>query len=367
MLESVAKPLSPFALSLDITDWVAKHAQTIDAGETEVREGLLRLAARNVGHLGAPLNSAGDLLKQAGVIEALARQSFSTAFALWGHRMCIEFLTLAGGVFAESVLPELRSGKKPGASAMAPGYKALAGAGNMNLRVTRGAQGQLLLSGRIAWASNLYPDAIAIAPAYGPDAALDASGPEDGVIVAIPLDSPGVTIGPKLELLAMRGTASTYVELDEVLVSRDQILTTDFVPFLQRSRPTLSILQASFCLGLATTCYEYAVQNATGVNAVFRSQIEERGQKLADTKQQLAELAQQVGTTTPPHPVDVLTMRLHAGQVGVELAALELRTSGGKGFITSSDTNRRYRESTFIPLQSPSEAQLRWEIEQLRK
>lgn len=183
--------------------------------------------------------------------------------------------------------------------------------------------------------------------------------------MALPLDSPGVTIGPKLGLLAMHGTASTYVELHDVPIRPGQILTTDFVPFLQRTRPTLSILQASFCLGLATTCYEHAIANATGVNSVFLSEIEEQGRRLADAKEQLIEVAQQVGTANPPQPVDVLTMRLNAGLLATELATLEFKTSGGKGFVTTSDTNRRYRESTFIPLQSPSEAQLRWEIEQL--
>ena len=354
-------------IPLELSTWVAENAQAIDAGETEVREALTRIAAADLTDLGAPLNQNGQLQNQASVIELLARGSFSAAFALWGHRMVIEFLTLAGGDFAATVLPSLRAGITPGASAVAPGYKALAGAGNLGLRISRDDHGQLRLSGRIAWASNLYSDALVVVPAYGPDAPADATGHDGGIIVAVPLDNSGVTIGPAIELLAMRGTASTYVELDHVPISQDQILSTEFVPFLQRTRPTLSILQASFCLGLASTSYEQAVANATGVNTAFRDEIEQQGHKLAETKQQLFEIAQRVGTTTPPRPVDVLTMRLHAGQVAVELAALELKSSGGQGFITSSEANRRYRESTFIPLQSPSEAQLRWEIEQLSK
>ena len=365
MFEAVPQQLSRLKLSEDFAELIASQAHAIDAGEIEVRDILPRLAELGVVDLGAPLNRDGELISQAGVIEQLAGSSFSTGFALWGHRMCIEFLTLSRSSFAESVLPELRAGTMPGASAMAPGYKTLASDGNLSLCVRRDAQGQLRLLGRIAWASNLYPHALAIAPAYGPDAPEDATGPAGGVIIAFPLSSPGVTIGPILDLLAMRGTASTHVDLDNVPISEDQILSSDFVQFLQRTRPTLSILQASFCLGLATTCHEHAVRNATGVNFAFMSEIEKQGRKLAETKQRLIEVAQRIGTTPPPQPKEILKMRLDAGQLGVDLAALELKTSGGKGFITNSEANRRYRESSFIPLQAPSEVQLRWEIERL--
>lgn len=348
----------------DVLRWVRDNARAVDSGMVEVREALPRFAAAGLFELGVPFNKEGGLIQQAAAIELLAQHSFSTAFALWGHRMCLEFLELAGGRFSHSVLPELHAGTTPGVSAMAPGYKALSGIGDLGLQLARDEEGCLRLSGRIPWASNLHSDAIAVAPAYGLEAGSDPSGAQGGVIVAFALKSAGVSIGPALDLLAMRGTASTRVTLENVKIDEAQILTEDFEAFLQQTRPTLSILQASFCLGLATASYQQAIQNASGINAVFAEEIQEQRQRLFETKCQLAELAVKVGTSTPPTPLDVLSMRLNAGQVAVRLASLELKTSGGKGFVTTSDTNRRYRESTFIALQSPSEAQLRWEINQ---
>lgn len=101
-----------------------------------------QLADHRLLDLGAPANHHGELLQQADVVERLACISFSTGFALWGHRMCIEFLALAEGNFAESTLPLLRSGSMPAASAMAPGYKALAGTGDLSLRVSRDLHGR---------------------------------------------------------------------------------------------------------------------------------------------------------------------------------------------------------------------------------
>ena len=41
---------------------------------------------------------------------------------------------------------------------------------------------------------------------------------------------------------------------------------------------------------------------------------------------------------------------------------LTVRTAGGKGYASGTAASRRYREAAFIPVQSPSEAQLRWEL-----
>lgn len=361
---TVDRPLTNIDIPDNLLEWVTKNAADFDAGELETRQALPHFAEAELIDLGAPFNNNGDLLAQAATLELLAQRSFSAAFALWGHRMSLEFLQLSDNEFANTVLPELRSGQTPGASAMAPGYKSIVTNGDLSLRITRDNHGELRLSGKIGWASNLYRNAIAVAPAYGPDTSASAVGPQGGVIVAFRLHSQGVHIGPSLDLLAMRGTASTHVTLDRVKIHEHQILSDDFEPFLQRSRPTLSILQASLCLGLATASFQQSVQNASGFNTVFMDDVHERGQKLLRTKQRLADLAARVGTATPPSPQEILTTRLSAGQLATQLTSLELKSSGGSGFITTSDTNRRYREATFIPLQAPSEAQLLWELAQ---
>jgi hypothetical protein len=46
---------------------------------------------------------------------------------------------------------------------------------------------------------------------------------------------------------------------------------------------------------------------------------------------------------------------------------LELRTAGGQGYASRAAVSRRYREAAFIPVQSPSEAQLRWELADLHE
>lgn len=344
-----------------LTD-TATHAHSMDTGARTTRAVLSHLAASGLSDLGVAGNDRGSLLHQAAVIERLAEESLSTAFSLWCHRMCVEYLSLTGGRFADEVLPTLRAGEIIGSSAMAPGFKHATGLGDLGLHIHRDTTGQLRLSGRLGWASNLFSDAIVFAAAYGPSQHATTHQAQHPVIVGFPVSSEGVTVGPDLELLALRGTASTSLTLDNVPLQDFQILTQDFGSFVQRARPILSLLQASFCIGLTTASYRQLRTNLSGVNHVFQEDVSQLAGRLVTVKQRFVELAHEIGTPDSPAPRDLLAMRLEAGVLARQMTRLETMTAGSTGFVTTSDVNRRYREATFIPLQAPSEAQLRWEL-----
>ena len=236
--------------AIDIPTTLLEHitacAPHVDAGAISPRDALPDLAAAGLVDLGAPQNHGGALVDQLDVLHTLAGRCFATAFTLWAHRMVIEFLTVTGGAYAQRILPSLRNGSVPGVSAMAPGFKNIVGAGDLSLTVSRDTNGELRLSGRLAWASNLYPDAQVISAAYGPD------GTHQRVIVAFALNSPGISVGQELNLLALRATGSTSITLDDVFIHEDQILTDDYGSFMQRCRPIASLLQSALCLGLAS-------------------------------------------------------------------------------------------------------------------
>jgi alkylation response protein AidB-like acyl-CoA dehydrogenase len=84
--------------------------------------------------------------------------------------------------------------------------------------------------------------------------------------------------------------------------------------------------------------------------------------ELAAVESQVAAAAATVGGPTTPAKRDLLTLRLAAAETVSAAAALEIRTAGGKGYARRTDASRRFREAAFIPVQSPSEAQLRWEL-----
>lgn len=349
-------PLTHTEVPRDLLEAVAERASAIDAGEALAREFLPELGRHGLNDLGAPGNSGGDLLPQAAVIEQLAERSLSTGFALWGHRMAVEYFAAAGTPYAHSVLTGLREGTVPGVSGMASAFKTFAGAGTLDLTAVREGQ-ELILNGRLPWASNLYPDAVVATSAWE-----TAQGEKTPIVVSFPVDAQGVEIGRDLDLLALQGTSSTSVKLTDVRIPAEQVLSEDFYGFLARCRPTFAVLQSAFCLGLATASFRAARSNLPGLNEVFFEEFRTLQDELAEVKALLRDYALRVNTEHAPQRSEVLSLRLQAGQLAVALATLEIKTSGGKGYVVTSDANRRFREATFLPVQSPSEAQLRWEL-----
>ena len=86
-------------------------------------------------------------------------------------------------------------------------------------------------------------------------------------------------------------------------------------------------------------------------------------EQLAAAQAMLAAAAAAVGGSPPPSKKELLTLRLTAAEISSDSAGLEIRTAGGKGYASRTPVSRRYREAAFIPVQSPSEAQLRWELD----
>ena len=59
---------------------------------------------------------------------------------------------------------------------------------------------------------------------------------------------------------------------------------------------------------------------------------------------------------------DLIRLRLQTATTATEATRLEITLTGGAGYALDSAANRRFRESAFLPIQSPSEGQLRWEL-----
>ncbi|HEY0228040.1 MAG TPA: acyl-CoA dehydrogenase family protein [Mycobacterium sp.] len=334
---------------------IRAHADALDRDEDTSRRSFAALGAAGLLGLGAPGNIDGQLPRMVDVIGRISAECMSTGFSLWAHRMAIEYLLTAATPFSTAAAERLLAGTTPGVTGMASAFKEAAGCGSLDLTATP-VDGGYRLSGSIRWASNLYDDSLMIT----------AARTEDGekLIVALPLNTSGVVLGAHFALLAMGSTASSYLKLEDAFIASEQVLSTDFLPFLNKVRPTFLVLQSAMCLGLTTTTLAQSRLGLTGVNAVFTDEVEEVAARLAAAQQALASAAAAVGGPHPPSKKDLLTLRLASAEISSASAALEIRTAGGKGYASRTPASRRYREAAFIPVQSPSEAQLRWELNQ---
>lgn len=347
--------LNPPAGQLDVgllAD-IRAHAGALDRGDHHSRRSFTALGAAGLLGVGAPANADGRLPEMAEVVRLISGECMSTGFSLWAHRMAVEYLLTAATPFSAGAAEPLLAGTTLGVTAMASAFKEAAGCGSVDLTATP-VDGGYRVSGPIRWASNLYPDSTMVT-AVRTDAG-------ERLIVALPLNTPGVAVGDHFELLAMGSTASSNLNLTDAYVPSAQVLSGDFGGFLQAVRPTFLILQAAMCLGLTRTAVEQAKDGLGGVNAVFSAQVDHVAEKLATAEARLADLAAAVGGDSSPTKRELLSLRLAAAELSSASADLEIRTAGGKGYASRTSASRRYREAAFIPVQSPSEGQLRWEL-----
>ncbi|BBY20203.1 acyl-CoA dehydrogenase family protein [Mycobacterium stomatepiae] len=332
---------------------IRAHASALDRGEETSRRSFTSLAAAGLLGLGAPGNTDGLLPQMADIIGLISGECMSTGFSVWAHRMAVEYLLRAATPFSLATARPLLAGTTLGVTGMASAFKEAAGCGSLDLTAET-VDGDYRLSGSIRWASNLYPDSTMVT------AARTEAG--ERLIVALPLDTPGVVLGDHFDLLALGSTASSYLKLENAGVGSEQVLSTDFEAFLQAVRPTFLVLQSAMCLGLTRTTVEQSKLGLTGVNSVFTADVDAIADKLAAAEARLATLASAVGGANSPTKKELLSLRLEAAELSSASADLEIRTAGGKGYASRTAASRRYREAAFIPVQSPSEAQLRWEL-----
>jgi alkylation response protein AidB-like acyl-CoA dehydrogenase len=332
---------------------IRAHAGALDRDEDTSRRSFVALGAAGLLGLGAPGNADGRLPDMAEVIRLISGECMSTGFSVWANWMAVEYLLTAATPFGLAAAQPLLAGTTLGVTGMASAFKDAAGCGSLDLAAVS-VDGGYRLNGSLRWASNLYDDSTMVT------AARTEAG--DKLIVALPLNTPGVVLGDHFELLAMGSTASSYLKLEDAFIASEQVLSTDFNGFLNAVRPTFLVLQSAMCIGLTKTTLEQSKVGLTGVNSVFEAEVEEVAGKLARAQTTLASAAGAVGGGRPPSKKELLSLRLTAAEIASASAALEIRTAGGKGYASRTPASRRYREAAFIPVQSPSEAQLRWEL-----
>ncbi|MGJ6123534.1 acyl-CoA dehydrogenase family protein [Mycolicibacterium sp. Y3] len=323
-----------------VTQTVASRAADLDEQRTDVRGDLAELG--RAGLLGL------DLADTVHVIEEVSAHSLAVGFSTWAHHMTIRYLRAANGDFGEQIT-DLAAARRVGVTAMAAGLKQVAGLGPVPVTAeTEGAD--LIVSGPIRWASNVFPGALIVLPVRVGERTL---------VAAVDADADGVVADPAPALTALGATASTSINLDRVRVSADRVLTTDLEAFVGAIRPGFLLLQTAFCAGVARAALSAAAQRHTGPLAGF-------GAELADAQVRAAEVWARLHrwSAAPDTAMvaELIRLRLDAATLAVDVTRLELSLTGGAAYTLGSAANRRFREAAFLPVQSPSEGQLRWEL-----
>ena len=337
--------LAPLDIPEDIRTTLQENASAVDKGEKPARYGLELLAQHG-------LLNTDDLVATVRLVRGLAREDLSVAFSTWADLMVLTYLKAADSQHPQ-LIEAIENGTRPGVTGMASVFKYAAGAGDLDLQA-QAVNGGYKVSGKLKWASNLADDSIIVSGAHS-----DQGGQ---ILCVVDGNAEGLTLGTPFGLLGLNATASAWVEFDEVFVAEENILTTSFPDYLPRVRPTFLLLQTSECLGVAESAIAAASGKTVGINEVFADDVAQTYDKITELISIQESIAEKAASGEQVAFTDLLRLRLNAAEAAVQAANLEIRVAGGAGYAQSSPASRRYREATFIPVQSPSEGQLKWQL-----
>lgn len=181
-------------------------------------------------------------------------------------------------------------------------------------------------------------------------------------------NAPGVALRDCPSFSAMEGTNTWAVRLTDYFVGANDLIADPVRPFIGRIRAAFILLQTGMGLGLAQGAIDsmWKVERQLGhVNEFLEDRPDALQEELDALTARIMGLAQTPFGTGREFLVDVLDARAHASELALRAAQSALLHQGARGYLMTSDVQRRVRESHFVAIVTPALKHLRKEIARL--
>jgi alkylation response protein AidB-like acyl-CoA dehydrogenase len=346
-------------LDQSLIRWLDERADALDAETGQADALVLRLALGNLFRVGVPAADGGNgdgLGAAVGIVAELAERSMSAAFVFWAQRAFIEcVLASPNSGLVQRLMPALLQGRLAGAPGLSNGMKFMGGLDRLQTEFTRAPHG-FRLNGRVPWATNLHRQGFVVALAAG-----DARGGNPAVF-ALPHHPNGLRREPDLDLVGLRSTNTAALRLDGVLLDDAWLLHPDAKVFLPAIRPAFVGLQCGLGLGLARASLRSARRALEGASSVLGGELAGLEAAVHDYWQQLSGGID--SGRLRERPLELLELRIRMVELAIEAVQLELQALGGRAYLRgeSGGFTRRWREAAFLPVVTPTLAQLKTEL-----
>ena len=298
----------------------------------------------------------------------VSRVCGATGFMVWCHDVCGVYMEQSGNpALMGRLLDQHANGKTLGATGMSNPMKTFAGIETFLLHAKKVAGGYIV-NGTLPWVSNLGPDHYfgAVADVALEDSASDSAKTE--IMFLIRCDAPGVELRNCPSFSAMDGTNTWAVRLTDYFVGAEQMIADPVRPFIGRIRAAFILLQTGMGLGVAQGAIDsmWTVERQLGhVNEFLDDRPDDLQAELDELTGRIMELAKTPFGSDKQFVIDVLDARAHASELALRAAQSALLHQGARGYLMTSDVQRRVRESHFVAIVTPAVKHLRKEIARL--
>jgi alkylation response protein AidB-like acyl-CoA dehydrogenase len=290
------------------------------------------------------------------VVAGLAEHSLSAAFVFWAQRAFMECLLASPNRdLVRRLMPALLQGQLGGAPGLSNAMKFLGGLDRLRTSCTAEAGG-MRLNGSVPWATNLHPQGFVIALAAG-----DAQG-ENPSVIAVSAQAHGLRREPDLDLLALRGTNTAALRLNDVVIDQSWQIHPQAKVFLPAIRPAFIGLQCGMGLGLARASLRAARLALDGAPSVLSGDMAALDAAVHGYTEALCTGLDDGHLRERPR--ELLQLRLRMVELAANAVQLELQALGGRALLRTEgrDVSRRSREAAFLSVVTPTVVQLKNEL-----
>lgn len=315
-------------------------------------------------HLDAPSGPGSYALAIQAMAE-VSRVCGATGFMMWCQAVCGLYLQQSGNpALMGEVLADHVCGVGLGGTALSNPMKSYAQIESLLLKATPVAGGYLV-NGTLPWVSNLGPDHYcgAIAAVVEGDA---PAGKE--VMFLLRCDAPGVELRECPSFSAMEGTGTYAVRVKDLFIGADEIMAAPAKPTIARIRAAFVMLQCGMAVGITQGAIDsmWAVEPQLGhVNQFLEDRPATLQAELDALTARVMKMAETPFDTSTEFFIDVLDARAHGAELCLRAAQSALMHQGARGYLMSSDVQRRVRESHFVAIVTPAIKHLRKEMARL--
>lgn len=339
--------------------WLDSQAQGLDEGTCDPQAVVRHLAKAGLLRAGTGLDH-GNITDAVEAIASVAEYSLAAAFVFWGQRAFIEYLLESPNVaLRKRLLEDLLSGSLAGATGLSNAMKFLSGIEPLQIQARDTAQGWQL-DGCMHWVTNLRKSGYVVA------AAIDSTTGGTPFVAALPGDLAGLQRSDDLQLMGLQSSNTAAIQLTAAQLGSEWLLHSDARVFLPAVRPAFLGLQCGLSIGLARRALTEAGQHLAGPHSSVEAvRLEQIG--LLDELVRRLKAGLMAGLFLQ-QPAELFRLRIALADAVASAVQLELQAAGGKAYLSAYGQGfaRRWRESAFIPIVTPSLVQLRAELARQR-
>jgi alkylation response protein AidB-like acyl-CoA dehydrogenase len=284
---------------------------------------------------------------------------------MWCQAVCGLYLEQSGNpALTGDALMQIASGQRLGGTALSNPMKSYAQIESLLLKATP-VDGGYVVNGTLPWVSNLGPDHCC-----GAIAAVETDGQSLGkeLMFLLRCDAPGVTMRDCPSFSAMEGTGTWALHLKDYFVGAGELIADPAKPTIARIRAAFVMLQCGMAVGITQGAIDsmWAVEAQLGhVNQFLEDRPDALQAELDALTERVMKMAETPFDGSTEFFIDVLDARAHGAELCLRAAQSALMHQGARGYLMSSDVQRRVRESHFVAIVTPAIKHLRKEIARL--